>query len=316
MRIDKQNKIKKASAILTADWHLRDTQPKCRTDNYYETQWKKIEFIRKLQQEHNNCPILVAGDIFDKAEPSLMCVGDAIEYLPPYTICIPGQHDLPKHSLENYNQCGLNILSKATDLETITGIGGCAFLEFDNMFISGFPWGKTLQGIDARSISKYKIALIHMLIQGRIENNQHIPYDAYDINHKEVFNALSGYDLIVSGDNHKPFTCKNKKGQLLVNQGSLMRMTADQIDYKPRVYLWYAKTNSVEPVFLPIEKNVITREYIEKQQEEDERMEKYKARLKAKIDIGMSFKDNMKMYLHKNKIKDDVKKEIYNAMDI
>ncbi len=94
-----------------------------------------------------------------------------------------------------------------------------------------------------------------------------------------------------------------------------MRMAADQIDHKPRVYLWYADDNTVEPVYLPIQKGVVSREHIEKQEKEDERMEAYKTRLKAGVKIGISFENNMKRYLHKNKVDKMVEKEIYNAME-
>ena len=39
----------------------------------------------------------------------------------------------------------------------------------------------------------------------------------------------------------------------------MMRNKADQINYN--VWLYDAKTNSVEPEYLPIEKNVISRAY-------------------------------------------------------
>ena len=66
-------KEKTPDAILTADWHLRDDVPVCRTDDYWAAQWTKIEFIVDLANEYD-CPIYNAGDIFHKwkASPYLL----------------------------------------------------------------------------------------------------------------------------------------------------------------------------------------------------------------------------------------------------
>jgi hypothetical protein len=46
----------KPTAILTADWHLRDTQPICRTDDFWESQWIKANYIMELQRKYG-CPV-------------------------------------------------------------------------------------------------------------------------------------------------------------------------------------------------------------------------------------------------------------------
>ena len=60
--------MKTPDAIITSDWHLRETTPRCRTDNFWETQWEKIKFIKRIQKEIEYdsgypIPILHAGDI-------------------------------------------------------------------------------------------------------------------------------------------------------------------------------------------------------------------------------------------------------------
>ena len=47
------------SAILTADWHLRDDQPICRTDDFWSTQWRKVNAVTELQTRHG-CPVIHA----------------------------------------------------------------------------------------------------------------------------------------------------------------------------------------------------------------------------------------------------------------
>ena len=57
-----------------------------------------------------------------------------------------------------------------------------------------------------------------------------------------------------------------------MNPGSIYRMEASQENHKPRVYLWYAETNTVEPVYIPIESGVISREHLETKEERDIRI--------------------------------------------
>ena len=71
--------MKKAIAIITADLHLRDTIPVCRVDNYLEAQNKKLAFIKDSVLK-NNCPLIVAGDVFHKAKSSPYVEKIALEF--------------------------------------------------------------------------------------------------------------------------------------------------------------------------------------------------------------------------------------------
>ena len=64
--------MRTADAIITADIHLRETSPQCRTDDYWKAQEDKIEFLKELQHKHHDCPILDGGDLFDQWKPSPM----------------------------------------------------------------------------------------------------------------------------------------------------------------------------------------------------------------------------------------------------
>ena len=103
---------KEATAILTADIHLRDDIPVCRTDDFILTQAKKLDFISALQKQHS-CPVLMAGDIFHKWKASPYLLAFAIEHFPKNSIAIAGQHDLPQHNFSNFDKSGLHVLEKA-----------------------------------------------------------------------------------------------------------------------------------------------------------------------------------------------------------
>ena len=55
----------KPDAILTADWHIQESKPRCRTDNFKAALANKIRWTLDHANE-NDCPIILAGDFGEK----------------------------------------------------------------------------------------------------------------------------------------------------------------------------------------------------------------------------------------------------------
>lgn len=295
--MERTKKINKhPDAILTSDWHLREDTPVCRTDDYQTAQWRKMQFIADLQKKHN-CPVLCAGDLFDHWKPSPWLLSMASQYLPDQFYTIYGQHDMPQHSLELVEKCGINNLAINKKL---TILPGCHW---------GQEPGKALEMITT-DFWRNGILVWHVMnYQGRE------PWPGCTApKASSLLRKYPQYDLILTGDNHKPFV-EEYEGRLLVNPGSMMRMTADQADHRPRVYLWYADTNTVEPVYLPIEEGVVSREHIEHTEERDARLEAFIGRLTGEYETTLSFEDNMAEFLNANRIRPRVKEIIYKAIE-
>lgn len=298
--------MRKASAILVSDLHIREKTPICRTDDYLKAAEHKYKWLSELQQEHD-CPILCGGDVFDHWRPSPWLMAWALRNLPDNIMTIPGQHDLPAHNLENIDRSGIQVLSDAKKITLITDPNK-DFCNIGKYEVVGYPWGAPWNTM----VEGLKIALIHY---GVYEDKPHYPgAENSGGTAKSVIKKLSGFDLILSGDNHLSFTCK-VGNQLLVNPGSFMRTTASQADFKPSVYLWYADTNTMERVFVPIEKNVICRDHIDSVEERDERLEAFISRLDNNIEISVSYRENIKAYLAKNKISKAVTDIIWEVME-
>jgi len=297
--------VNNPDAILCADIHLREDTPLCRIDNYWETQWKKIKFIQSLSYEHDEIPILVAGDLFDKPKPSIYLIIEAMKTIENYiTVC--GQHDLPNHNLNLFNKSGMALLQEAGNIETL--IHDDIRISNSDFSVTGFPWGTEL--CSTSKGGRRKIALCHTLVY---ENNP-FPDAPLSGNVNNVMKKLEGYDLVVTGDNHQKFICKNKN-QLLVNPGSLMRMSANQINHKPAVYLWYSKNNEIKEISIPIENGVIDNTHLESAKKKDKRMEVFVKRLKDDFEVGLSFSNNLKSYFKKNRVKNQVQQLIWNSLD-
>ena len=282
------------SAILCSDIHLREDTPICRTDDYMAAQWRKIFYVAEQQRTYN-CPVLCGGDLFNYWKPSPLLLTEAIKYLPKRFHTVYGQHDLPQHNLE---------LAYKTGIYTLWTAGHLSILP-------GYHWGQE----DELEIEQ------DLVIGGRVIMVRHIttyigtlPFEATPA--LKLLKDNPTYDLILTGDNHKPFTAE-LDGRLLVNPGSIMRMTADQIDHTPRVYLYYAESNTVEPFYLPIDDNVISREHIDKIEQRNERIDAFISRLDTTALDGSlaTFEENLRVFEQVNNIRQEVMQIVYEAID-
>jgi DNA repair exonuclease SbcCD nuclease subunit len=308
--------MKQPDAILCTDLHIRETTPECRLDDFMKTQTRKHKWLRELQEKHN-APILVAGDVFNYWKPSPWLLSWTLRNLSDGIIAIPGQHDLPAHNLENIEKSGIQVLYDAGKIRLLTEpsvwplhLNGLhPNYKGINSGICGFPWGTEIGGISP--LYDYMLAIIHY---GVYQRTPHYPgAENTGGTARSIIKKMPGFNLIVSGDNHLTFTERTRE-QLLVNPGSFMRTTAAQADHKPCVFLWYAEANTVEQVFVPIEDGVISREHIDKVEERDERLEAFISKLDHNIEITISFQENMRNYLAKNKISKSVSDIIWESM--
>jgi len=294
------------TAILTADWHLRDTQPICRTDNFWEEQWNKVNFIMELQKQYE-CPVFHSGDLFHTWKTSPYLLSTAIRFFTdcsefrngPSFFTVYGNHDLPQHSVELAERSGTYTLGTTGSI-TILCNGHWGDATPTNS-ISDLLGGEEFQDI----------AIWHKFTY---TGNKPWP-NCQESTAEQLLKKYPKYKLILTGDNHTPFVVKYKN-RILVNPGSITRQTADQVSHTPKVYLWYAEKNIVKPVFLPIKCDVITREHLEMKEERDNRMEAFISRLKEDWNVSLSFEDNLKEFLSANKLRKSVIELIHKAMDV
>lgn len=290
--------MKKASAILGSDFHIRETTPECRTEEeFLPAQWGKLDFISDLQKEHE-CPVLHGGDLFHHWKPSPWLLTKAMQHLPENFFTIYGQHDLPAHALADQDKSGIYALAEAGRL----------------VILPGTHWGES-PSIPSLTIGQGKEIQRKILVWHKMTYQGQKPFPGCtDPRAGGILRKYSEYDLVLTGDNHKPFV-EEHGGRLLVNPGSLMRQSADQIDFKPRVYLYYADENRVEPVFLPIKSGVVSRAHIERSSQRDGRIGAFVDRIDGDWIAGMSFENNLEMFFQTNKVRSTVKDIIYKAIE-
>ena len=289
--------FRKASAILTGDWHLREDTPLCRTDNYWDEQWRKVDFVADLQVKHE-CPVIHSGDLFNHWKPSPYLLTKTIEHLPGEFWTVFGNHDLPQNNIEMREKSGIEVLDRTGVLEVLkTGHWN------QRPEKSGLLFPRTNR----------EILVWHVMVW---QGDQPWP-GCTDPEAGKLLRDTKGPDLILTGHNHKPFVAE-RDGRLLVNPGSLMRMSADQVDHKPRVYLWYEEDNTVEPVYIPIDLEgapSISRVHLEQVQEKDARIEAFIEKLNMDWSSEVSFRKNLDQFFANNEVSENVQTLIWNSLE-
>lgn len=280
--------------ILTGDWHLDTNTPENRTDNYFQTQYSKIYFILNKAHQLGAEYILQPGDFFNshRANNYLLqhYVDVFLRWKPAVKIfTIYGQHDMRFHSSDKEN----------TPLAVMRAAGLVTILEarptiitggLTPLFLYGCSWGEDVPVRQDKHIGIH-ILLIHKMIV----KDKKLWEGQEDFTWANNLLLQSGFDLIVSGDNHQSFILPNNK-QLLVNAGSLMRSTIDQVNHQPIIYLYNPVDRSNLGITVPIEPfdKVMNAKKAEEQKKRNAELEAFVEILSkgAKID-GLDFMANL-----------------------
>lgn len=278
-------------AIIVGDMHIRDDQPICRLDDFWTTQLRKFQWLRELWETLGQPLVLQAGDLVHRWKSSPQVISAMLKYLPPMVAIqgLPGQHNAhelekdPLHTLLMANKgwrTGTRVLNPTREL-----VGG------------GVEVGSKL------------VLLAHtMILDGPAPFSGQMAKDFL----RQMMEQ--GYSLVVTGHNHKPIIWSDPKTAInLVNPGSFTRQTADET-HQPRVYLWWAEKNILEPVFVPIEDGVITRQHIATVEERNEELSAFVQSLSNRdLDLTINFKQNCLMLLSSSEVDPGVRQR---AMEV
>lgn len=287
--------MKKADLILSADYHLRETIPQCRDIDFMDEQWEALKFISDLQVKHE-CPVVCAGDLFDYWKPSPWLLSNVLNKLPNKFYSVYGNHDLPDHSIQLYEKCGMYTLLSAGHLSTLP---------------QG-DWNSVPNDSNALQIGNKKVLVWHKFVW----NGKNAPWDgaAKKVNSaKYILKKYPNYDLILTGDNHQSFSYRYKN-RLLVNPGPITRQDVNMENIKPKVFLWYADINRAVSVNLPTVGR-ISKVHIERKKIKEKRIEAYISQLDGKWDVSINFPKNIRTHLKVNEVEEKVKQIVLKAIE-
>lgn len=312
--------------LLSADWHWWGKAPVARSneENWLETQARYLHELgnlsynqsyhyygSELKEVKEIYPILVAGDIFDKYNPPPEVVNYLIKSLPclglPHIYAIPGNHDLPAHRAEDITKSAYWTLVESERIRHLSK----PFV-VGNLRIHPFPYGTPIRPLEEPHDLYQEIAVCHEFVYTDKTGYPGAPEEQHLNNFRK---RARGYDVVVVGDNHKPFIA-TKQRPVVVNCGSLSRRTIDQKDYKPRVW-WLYSDNTVEPHYLDISKDapmVDMRDFSDVKIN-GIKLKKFLENLREIKESTIDFREAALRYLRKYKVEEEIKKYILAAIE-
>ena len=258
-------------AVLCSDIHLSERVPSARSaePDWLEAQARPLEELKSLAEKHD-CPVVAAGDIFDRYNSSAALINWAIRHLPKM-YAIPGQHDLPHHNYEDIEKSAYHRLTKAGKIINIDPTRGqhITIAREHSMQLYGYPWGYPIKKLEyGPSNLSLNIALIHEYCWVPNKLYPGAPEEQQITNHRK---QLTQFDVVVFGDNHKGFKTtiqcpfRNKKGYAsktsVFNCGTLMKRTIDEVCYVPRVGI-IMDDGTIKIHYLNTEHDIIDTEHI------------------------------------------------------
>ena len=290
--------------IITADWHLRATAPRCRTDeNWIETQRNILKQISKyaIQYEAKVC---VVGDIFhtnsDASFEIINMVQEMANYLNNHNLdglyILAGNHDLPYHNSENINKSAIGLLLNSDNIFKLNQLVSKKIISAPNF---------------DEEVEDKELVFRHILVMPEEKRNPLIdcktPQDLLD----ETPNAK----WIFTGDYHHNFIYKNNN-KYVINPGCIIRQVSDMKDYRCGVYL--VDTNNDKIEFLQLEDNddIIDDSYIIKDKDREERIEKFASKLADTNIVSLDFVENVQKSIKENKFSDNLKNTINQLLGV
>ena len=187
-----------------------------------------------------NVPLVIAGDLFDKPKPSVKLVRmawDALKSCKAGVYAVAGQHDLPNHSMEYFNESGLGLLAATGCVKMLddspTFIG-------NHVALYGMNWGNWYPNPKTGSTQTYAVLIAHDYCWKAGHTYPGAPENKHSKSHWLHLESM-GYKSAVFGDNHSGFEdiINSVPTGLLVNNGIVIPRNADFHDYQPHYTLLY-----------------------------------------------------------------------------
>lgn len=284
--------------IITADWHIRATRPRCRVDNdWIETQRMALAKVMEVAIDKASS-VLVVGDLFhSNSDTSFECIqlvqqmADKLGGL----YILAGNHDLPYHSSENLDKSAIGVLLNSNNVHLIKDFFEKLYYETNN----GVNY--SAKNFDEEDYEFAEIVFKHVLTIPSEDKPDFVDCETPE----SLLEKFPNAKWIFTGDYHRNFHYE-KKGRHVVNSGCLLRQASDMKDYQCGVYFVDTDENIVE--FIPIIDNeeLIDDSYITKENERETRINDFVDKLKNTEYVSFDFLDNVEKQIQENKFESDL----------
>jgi DNA repair exonuclease SbcCD nuclease subunit len=298
--------------IVSSDWHLRSSKPRCRIDDdWINTQKKALDQICVYANKYK-ADVLVIGDIFHSTAETTNLIIAMVQELAlklEETDCklyiLAGNHDLPQHNLDNIHRSAFQILLNSKNIYHLNQL-----IMDDGNFTNKL----SASNFGADDKLNAEIVFKHILC---FPENEKIPPSDKIVKPSELFAQFENAKYIFTGDYHRQFVYAKGKTKKLLNPGCLLRQAADMIDYEPSVFLIDFVDGELKYDTLPIpdDEKMVTDEYLEKEEMRNNRIEAFIERIKENEQVSFDFIENVHNLMKNNDIKPEIKNTILELME-
>lgn len=274
--------------------------------------------------DQHHVPLVVAGDLFDRWKATPEDISLALKCLPrgEEVWVVPGNHDLPYHSLDEIKRSALWTLQEAGRIiipkfeQTEVGLMRFPF-SVGPLQLWAFPCG-----IDVKKLEKpHGLAVEVAVVHDYIWDDGHGHVGAPESNRWGKFrDALEGYDLAVFGDNHSGFERVIKRGEhqtIVYNCGATQRRKVDEKSYKPSVGLVHLN-GTVTRHYLDVSEDLFSDDDQARKGEASEGLldvSGFMTELGKLGEVPIDFREAMNRATSEKGFEPDVKTTIFQAME-
>lgn len=247
-----------------SDPHLSTRNPVCRRDNLEEEQWKKLHFLYNTARKEGCKYVLISGDLVDVAcSWSLMPqVASFFSYWADTikTFVVYGQHDTNMYDVIGREKTIVGTLAASGFVKVLGEFPYVLELGEVTWAIYGASYGQEVpKVVDPEALN---ILVIHAPIcdQSLWEGMDHL--DA-----KKFLDKYKDFELIITGDIHKPFFVSSG-ARAIVNTGPLLRRSTTEADHRPFFGIFDLVTLEHEAIEIPHSpsQDVISFEHLDREE--------------------------------------------------
>ena len=91
--------LRKVAALVISDVHWGADKPRARAESdWLGVQLGYLQQVADLQKQAGQCPIIIAGDLFNRWDEPPEAINRLLAAMPPEVHVIAGNHDMPNHN--------------------------------------------------------------------------------------------------------------------------------------------------------------------------------------------------------------------------
>ncbi len=298
--------------ICLSDIHWSHRPPTARLDepDWYAAMDSQLAELAEFWRSVGHPPIAMAGDLFDKWNPPIQLVNficpKLLQYFGKDTIfAIPGQHDLPFHSMDQIEKSAYWNLVQNEAIRDISS----RKLSNGELTLYGFEWNSPEDRIRKPNNGPGQhVVLCHKYAF----SNKSQCFQGADLEATYHTHGFDGFDLVHYGDNHIRWS---EPG--VVNPGTFYTRYKNDIGQACGAYCLRADGTTYE--WLVKDTGVITEakasalDYIVEAEADTEKVLQMLESIKVS---GNDPRDYINKLLERSLVSDDVKARIHHIMEI